>query len=63
MKTTKFIDERNSKIKQEYNVLRLDKSKKRDQHVKELAEKHNVSTSVIHDAIYRPLNYGRIAQT
>jgi Mor family transcriptional regulator len=56
MNTTQFIDERNSKLKEEYQKLRLDKSKNRDQNIKELAEKHNLSTSVVWEAIYRKAN-------
>ena len=53
MNTTEFIKDRNAQIKAEYKESRSDKTKNREERIAALAEKHNVSTSIVHDAIYR----------
>lgn len=63
MNTHEFIKDRNAKMKEEYNLLRSDKSLTQPKRVEKVAKKFNVSTSVVHDAIYRPTKYNKTANT
>lgn len=54
--TAQFLEERNSKIKEEWQKVRLDKSKNREQRLEIVAKQFNVSVSTVHDAVYRTKN-------
>ncbi|HJS01600.1 MAG TPA: hypothetical protein VJ780_11770 [Flavobacterium sp.] len=51
--TAQFLEERNSKIKEEWQKVRLDKTKNRDERLEIVAKQFSVSTATVHNAVYR----------